>query len=72
MELIIYTMVIFIKKNKNYFSISEDNKWLPKVDIEVDELKEGVLLNTGDVVFADASEDYEGIGKSVVIINKKK
>ncbi|KAE9636232.1 restriction endonuclease subunit S [Defluviitalea raffinosedens] len=57
------------KKNKNYFSIKEDSDWLPKIDIEVNKLKEELLLNTGDVVFADASEDYEGIGKSVVIIN---
>lgn len=58
------------KKNKNCFSVEEDCNWLPKIDIDVDDLKEGVLLNTGDVVFADASEDYEGIGKSVVIINE--
>lgn len=58
------------KKNKNYFSIEEDRNWLPKIDIEVNDLKEGVILNTGDIVFADASEDYEGIGKSVVIINE--
>ncbi len=31
----------------------------------------GALLETGDVVFADASEDYEGVGKSVVIIKGK-
>lgn len=58
------------KKNKNYFSVEEDCDWLPKIEISVNNLNEGILLNTGDVVFADASEDYEGIGKSVVIINE--
>nr|WP_241392887.1 restriction endonuclease subunit S [Clostridium saccharobutylicum] len=59
------------KKNRNYFSVKEDSNWLPKIEIDINDLKEGILLNTGDVVFADASEDYEGIGKSVVIINEK-
>lgn len=58
------------KKNKNYFSVSEDGDWLPRVEIESNTIKEGALLYTGDIVFADASEDYEGIGKSVVIFNE--
>ncbi len=56
--------------NKTYFCVEEDKDWLPKVDIS--KIKEGTLLETGDVVFADASEDYEGVGKSIVIFNDNK
>ncbi|EJS10509.1 restriction endonuclease subunit S [Bacillus mycoides] len=57
------------KRNQNMFSTSDDFNWLPKIDIGIEDVKDYALLTTGDVVFADASEDYEGIGKSVVIVN---
>jgi type I restriction enzyme S subunit len=56
------------KMNQSVFDTSVDT-WLPKIDKDVNELKEHALLYSGDVVFADASEDYEGIAKSVVIKN---
>ncbi|OPJ54749.1 restriction endonuclease subunit S [Alkalithermobacter paradoxus] len=59
------------KRNFTYINVEKDDEWLPKIDIKETNIKEGVFLETGDVVFADASEDYEGIGKSVVIINEK-
>lgn len=58
-------------KNQSTFDTNKDVNWLPKIDIDKEKVKETALLKTGDIVFADASEDYEGIGKSVVIINKE-
>lgn len=60
------------KTDKRVFNIYSDSKWLPRLDIDKREIKEYSLLNTGDIVFVDASEDTEGIGKSVVIINDEK
>src|SRR5699024_1493434 len=40
-----------------------------KLDKELHEVKKGCLLEDGDVVFADASEDYEGIGNHIVVEN---
>lgn len=57
------------KMNKSAFDTSIDSSWLPRLDISKEEIREYSLLKTGDIVFADASEDTEGIGKSVVIIN---
>lgn len=57
------------KNNKTCFDVSRDEDWLPKVDVDINDIKEETILNTGDIVFADASEDYEGIGKSVAIVN---
>lgn len=59
------------KRNQTTFDTSNDFDWLPKIDIEIDKVKDYALLKTGDIVFADASEDYEGIGKSVVIVNNE-
>ena len=56
-------------RNENYINTDKDEVWLPKIEDNFEEIKENVQLNSGDVVFADASEDYEGIGKSVAIFN---
>jgi len=58
------------KRGNGKFDVAKDSAWLPRVDISIDEVKETALLHDGDLVFADASEDYDGIGKSVVIENK--
>ena len=50
---------------KSYIDTDEDSKWLPRFKIKRE--KKGTFLDHGDIVFADASEDYEGVGKSVVI-----
>lgn len=55
--------------SKTYINVDEDDNWLPRLDKDPSTLKEQVFLQNGDIVFADASEDYEGIGKSVVIEN---
>ncbi|MFE8703991.1 restriction endonuclease subunit S [Cytobacillus sp. FJAT-54145] len=54
---------------KNYINVDEDEGWLPRLDKDPSTFKEHVFLQNGDIVFADASEDYDGIGKSVVIEN---
>ncbi|MBA8896483.1 hypothetical protein [Clostridium saccharobutylicum] len=28
------------KKNRNYFSVKEDSNWLPKIEIDINDLKE--------------------------------
>lgn len=58
------------KRNKNYIDVTVDKTWLPKIQDDFNSIKDTVKLTDGDVVFADASEDYEGIGKSVSILNK--
>ncbi len=50
----------------NHFLDFEENI-LPK--ISKDQLKNHHLIKEGDLIMADASEDYEGIGKSVEIKN---
>jgi type I restriction enzyme S subunit len=55
--------------NKTYISIALETDSLPKLNIDNNMIKKGSLLGDGDIVFADASEDYQGIGKSVVIYN---
>lgn len=57
------------KRNENFIDLEVDEQWIPKFNEEYKNIKNGVKLETGDVVFADASEDYEGIGKSVSILN---
>ncbi|MEG1254839.1 restriction endonuclease subunit S [Clostridium sp.] len=57
------------KRIENYIDTATDEEWLPKLNDNYENIKSGVKLETGDVVFADASEDYEGIGKSVAIFN---
>lgn len=55
------------KSTKGVFSTFKDKNWLPKIDTNEIKVKENAILNTGDIVFADASEDYDDIGKNVVV-----
>ena len=57
------------KRKESILDLDKDKKWMPKLNQKFDLIKDDVKLNTGDVVFADASEDYEGIGKSIVVLN---
>ncbi|HLS09106.1 restriction endonuclease subunit S [Lentibacillus sp.] len=57
------------KTYKHFIDIEKDNSWIPRIDIDKDKVKEGSLLREGDLVISDASEDTEGIGKSVVVKN---
>ena len=42
---------------------------IPKLEIDIRDISYRSLLNNGDVVFVDASEDDAGVSKHVVIIN---
>lgn len=54
-------------RTNSYICTNEDSSWLPKVQLS--KTKHGAALETGDLVFADASEDYNGVGKSIVVFN---
>jgi len=45
---------------------------IPKLDITLKRVSPASLLDDGDVVFVDASEDNEGTSKHVVVVNKAK
>lgn len=57
------------KSTETFVNVERDYNLIPKYDTTLEEVKEKYLLREGDIVFADASEDYAGIGKSVVVIN---
>jgi type I restriction enzyme S subunit len=44
---------------------------IPKLDIGLNRVSRDSLLEDGDVVFVDASEDDEGTSKHVVVVNKE-
>jgi len=54
---------------KNCLNVKNEMNVLPKLKIPLNDVKEESLLKHGDVVFVDASEDYEGTSKCVVIEN---
>jgi type I restriction enzyme S subunit len=56
---------------KNYLNVKNEMNVLPKLNIPLNDVKKESLLKHGDVVFVDASEDYEGTSKCVVIENSK-
>lgn len=56
------------KRNVNYVDVGKELSSLPKYD--VDDIKDKYFLENGDIVFADASEDYDDIGKAVVVFNR--
>lgn len=43
---------------------------IPKIDIPLKRISPGSLLQDGDVVFVDASEDDEGTSRHVIVANK--
>jgi type I restriction enzyme, S subunit len=59
------------KTTDNYVDVQKDYHRIPKYNEKLENINEKYLLKDGDIVFADASEDYEGIGKAVVILNKE-
>ncbi|GAB6273968.1 MAG: hypothetical protein STSR0004_08310 [Peptococcaceae bacterium] len=50
--------------------ISAEENTMPKIPFD-SSISGYVALEDGDIVFTDASEDYDGVGKSVVIYNKE-
>ena len=47
-----------------------DYQDIPKLAIQLNRVSPGSLLEDGDIVFVDASEDDEGTSKHVVVVNK--
>jgi len=57
------------KSSKAFIDVRAEYQDIPKLDIPLQRISLGSLLDDGDVVFVDASEDDEGTSKHVVIIN---
>jgi type I restriction enzyme S subunit len=60
------------KSSKTFIDVRPEFQDIPKLDIPLKRVSQGSLLEDGDVVFVDASEDDEGTSKHVVIVNKDK
>jgi type I restriction enzyme S subunit len=51
---------------------SADYEIIPKLEVSLSQVSSKSLLENGDVVFVDASEDDEGASRHVVIVNTEK
>jgi type I restriction enzyme, S subunit len=60
------------KSAKTYIDVRAEHQDIPKLDMPLKRISTASLLEDGDVVFVDASEDDEGTSKHVVIVNKDK
>ena len=54
---------------RTYIDVEESYSEIPKLDTSNTSISKSSLLNDGDVVFVDASEDDEGASKHIVICN---
>ena len=57
---------------KTTIDVRADWQKLPKLDIPLKRVASKSLLEDGDVVFVDASEDNEGTSRHIVVVNKDK
>lgn len=57
---------------KTTVDVRADYQNIPKLDIPLKRVASKSLLEDGDVVFVDASEDDEGTSRHVVVVNKDK
>jgi len=57
---------------KTCIDTDADFQDIPKLDIPLKHVSSASLLDDGDVVFVDASEDDAGTSKHVVVVNKNK
>ena len=57
---------------KTTVDVCADYQAIPKLDIPLTQVASKSLLEDGDVVFVDASEDDEGASRHVVVVNKDK
>jgi type I restriction enzyme S subunit len=60
------------KSSKTFIDVRTEYQDIPKLDIPLRAASASSLLEDGDVVFVDASEDEEGTSKHVVVVNKEK
>jgi type I restriction enzyme S subunit len=56
---------------KTTVDVRADYQNIPKLDIPLKQVAAKSLLEDGDVVFVDASEDDEGTSRHVVVVNKE-
>ena len=59
-------------RDNSYIDVEDEFYEIPKLNIKVNKISKNMLLDDGDIVFVDASEDDEGVSKYVVIDNPKK
>lgn len=57
---------------KTFVDLKTEFHDIPKLNINLKRVSEVSLLNDGDIVFVDASEDDEGASRHVVIVNPDK
>jgi type I restriction enzyme S subunit len=57
---------------KTFVDVRADYQNIPKLDIPLKRVASKSLLEDGDVVFVDASEDDKGTSRHVVVVNKEK
>ncbi len=55
--------------HRKYNSIVNENKEITSYVKDLNYVNKYELLKNNDLIFADASEDYEGIGKAVEVVN---
>lgn len=60
------------KSSKTFIDVRAEYQDIPKLAIPLKSVSASSLLDDGDVVFVDASEDDEGTSKHVVVMNKEK
>ena len=57
--------------DKTYIDVDTEILDIPKLNIELKKISKQSLLNDGDIVFVDASEDDDGVSKHIVVRNAK-
>ncbi|MEA4857663.1 MAG: restriction endonuclease subunit S [Solidesulfovibrio sp.] len=58
--------------NKMFVDVTEEYQEIPKLGVEIGKVSRSSLLEDGDVVFVDASEDEDGVSRYVVVVNPAK
>lgn len=58
------------KSKKTFIDVQAEFLDIPKLEIPLKRVSPRSILNDGDVVFVDASEDDEGTSKHIVVIDK--
>jgi type I restriction enzyme, S subunit len=57
--------------NKTFIDLRSEYQDIPKLDVPLNRIARSSLVDDGDVVFVDASEDLPGTSRHVVIINEE-
>jgi type I restriction enzyme M protein len=59
-------------KFNSLFDITVENVPFVNSDVKIDRIDDGNYCNVGDLILADASEDYADVGKCIEIVNLNK